>query len=117
MASSSTPSSDKYELDPVFLNSRREAIVIFGVWFLCLIWAVPVSYLMGYGQSVTPENVPVVFGIPRWTFWGIVFPWLVADVVTTWFCFRFFKEDELDVVDGEEAADDTATTASAGENA
>lgn len=106
MASSSPPSSDEFELDPVFLNSRREAVVIFGLWFLCFIWAVPVSYMMGYGQDIVPGNVPTIFGMPTWIFWGIVCPWLVADVVTTWLCFRFIKNDDLGVAP-EELAEST----------
>ena len=97
MEPSPTSSSEEFELDPVFLNSRREAWVIFGVWFLCMIWAVPVSYMMGYGHEIVPGNVPTVFGMPTWIFWGIVCPWLVADVVTTWICFRFIKNDDLGV--------------------
>ena len=31
--------------DPVFLHSRREALVIFAVWLAALAWAVPFCYL------------------------------------------------------------------------
>jgi hypothetical protein len=109
MASSSPSSSDEFELDPVFLNSRREAVVIFGLWFLCSIWAVPVSYMMGYGQEVVPGNVPTIFGMPTWIFWGIVCPWLVADVVTTWLCFRYIRNDDLGV-SPEELAESAGTS-------
>ena len=108
MSSQPAADHDDYELDPVFLNSKREALVIFGVWFLCMIWTVPVSYMLGYGQHVTPGDVSTVMGIPTWTFWGVVFPWLIADVITTWFCFRFLKEDALD--DSEEDQVATAPT-------
>ena len=97
MESSSNSSSEEFELDPVFLNSRREAWCILGVWFLCLIWAVPVSYLMGYGRELTPGNVPTILGMPTWIFWGIVLPWLAADVITTWLCFRYIRNDNLGV--------------------
>ena len=111
---SDTPSaaSNDLELDPVFLNSRREAIVIFLLWFVCLLWAVPVSYMLGYGQEIEPGNVPTILGMPKWTFWGIVCPWLVADVVTTWLCFRFIKEDDLGRAEDEEPA---TTAAAAGD--
>ena len=114
MEPSSNSSSEEFELDPVFLNSRREAYVIFGVWFLCMIWAVPVSYMMGYGREIVPGNVPTVFGMPTWIFWGIVCPWLAADVFTTWLCFRFIKNDDLGVAPEElaeagDAGNETAT--------
>ena len=114
MASSSPSSSDEFELDPVFLNSRREAVVIFGLWFLCFIWAVPVSYVMCYGQEVIPGNVPTIFGMPTWILWGIVCPWLVADVVTTWLCFRYIRNDDMGVSPEElaESADESNQAAS-----
>jgi hypothetical protein len=113
MESPSKSSSEEFELDPVFLNSRREAWAIFGVWFLCLIWAVPVSYMMGYGQTVTPGNVPTILGMPVWIFWGIVCPWLVADVITTWFCFCYIKNDDLGVAPEELAERASEATADA----
>ena len=110
MSASPETGNEQYELDPVFLNSRREAKIIFCVWFLCLIWAVPVSYMLGYNQEVTPGDVETILGIPRWTFLGIFLPWLAADVITTWFCFRFLKEDDLGQADDEESADVAAAS-------
>ena len=34
MSASPETGNEQYELDPVFLNSRREAKIIFCVWFL-----------------------------------------------------------------------------------
>ena len=45
---SNTTESD-FELDPFFLHARREAIVIFLVWFIAMLWAVPYCYFTGYG--------------------------------------------------------------------
>lgn len=101
MSAAPESGNEQYEFDPVFLNSRREAKIIFGVWFLCLIWAVPVSYLLGYHQTVTPDNVETIVGIPTWAFWGLFLPWLAADVITTAFCFWYLKEDELGHADDE----------------
>lgn len=111
-AASSGP--DQFELDPVFLNSRREAAAIFLLWFLCLLWAVPVCYATGYGVDVVPGKVPTVLGMPSWVFWGLLLPWLVADGVTIWLCFRFIKDDPLGTVEGEEAVD-SKTAADDGE--
>jgi len=93
--------SEHYELDPVFLNSRREATAIFQLWFFCLLWAVPVSYTLGYTQEVVPDQVPTIMGMPSWVFWGLLLPWLTADAVTIWFCFRFIQNDDLGTVEGE----------------
>lgn len=113
MSSQPAPDRDEFELDPVFANSRREAVAIFLLWFVCLLWTVPVSYMLGYGRDVTPENVPMIMGIPTWTFWGVLVPWLAADVVTTWLCFRYIKDDDL----GQAEDELPATKATAGEDA
>lgn len=82
------------EYDPVFIHSRREAIVIFSTWLVALIWAVPYCYFNGYNVA-DPENIKTVLGIPAWLFWGIAVPWIVANIFTTWFCFAFMKDDDL----------------------
>jgi fatty acid desaturase len=101
MSSDTPDAADQYEFDPVFLNSRREAWAIFMTWFVVMIWAVPVCYLMGYEPDIDSSNVSMIMGIPTWVFWGIVLPWLVADVVTGWFCFKFMKNDDLGTADDE----------------
>lgn len=87
--------TEPFELDPVFLHSRREAVAIFLLWFFCLLWAVPVSYSMGFNQNVVPGEVPTTLGMPSWVFWGLLLPWLVADAVTIYLCFGFIKNDDL----------------------
>ena len=86
---------DRAELDPVFLNSRREAIVIFAIWVLAMLWAVPYCFFNGYYLNLDPENLRTIWGIPNWVFWGIVVPWLAADIFTIWFCLFFVSEDDL----------------------
>ena len=96
----------------VFLNSRREAIVIFGSWFVALCWSVPYCYIYGYGHQVDPETFSTTMGIPSWLFGGILLPWIVADVFTTWVCFFFMQDDELGTAGDEEghAAAEMAAT-------
>lgn len=89
-----TPAEEP-QYDPVFLNSRREAVFIFCVWAVALLWAVPFCYLNGYIHDTDPQTMSTVWGIPAWLFWGIAVPWLVADVVTMWFCFRFMAHDDI----------------------
>jgi len=94
--SSASSKSDQLEYDPVFLNSRKEAIVIFCLWAAGLIWSVPFCYFNGYlGSDIDVDSVTTVLGIPTWLFWGIFVPWIVADLFTTWFCFFYMKDDEL----------------------
>lgn len=79
--------------DPTFLNTRREAKVIFAVWVVALLWAVPACWLLGYGKP--PGEITTVLGVPSWVFWGIAVPWLVADVFTIWFCSSVMVDDDL----------------------
>ena len=91
----SSENSSQPEYDTLFLNSRREAIIIFCVWLAGFAWAVPYCYLNGYQGNIDPENLETIWGIPSWLFWGIFVPWIVADLFTTWFCFCYMKDDDL----------------------
>ena len=86
----SNPSST---LDPVFLHSRREAIIIFLVWVVALLWAVPYCYTTGY--NIDANELPLVYGVPAWVFGGIVMPWLLANIFTIVFCLRYMTDDDL----------------------
>ena len=85
------------ELDPVFVSSRREALIIVAVWFAALCWCVPYCYLTGYGKPVDAATLETVFGVPKWIFWGIAVPWLVADAFTIVFCLFVMRDDDLGV--------------------
>ncbi len=100
-----TAETGQFEYDPTFLHARKEAIIIFCVWLVGLIWAVPYCYLNGYGSGFDPDNFSTTLGIPTWLFWGIAVPWVVADIFTTWFCFCYMKDDDL----GEENDEESAT--------
>lgn len=95
MSSLDQKTGDRPEYSPVFLHGRREAIVIFSVWVLCLFWAVPFCYFTGYVKDFDPENFKMVLGMPAWLFWGILIPWIAADIFTAWFCLFYFKDDDL----------------------
>lgn len=104
------PSSVEY--DPTFLHARREAIIIFAVWAAALIWSVPYCYFSGYGTLSSPEQLQTIWGIPSWVFWGVFFPWLLADLFTVWFCFFYMADDDLgegrEDSDGSHGADSLA---------
>jgi hypothetical protein len=96
------PDNEKpIDYDPIFLNSRREAIVIFMIWLVCLVWSVPYCYCFGYVDSFDAASFSTILGVPSWLFWGIALPWLLADIVTTWFCFCYMKDDDVGVADDE----------------
>ena len=60
-----------------------------------MVWAVPFCYFNGYIDDFDPQNLQTVWGIPSWLFYGIVVPWIAADIFTIWFCFCYMKDDDL----------------------
>lgn len=86
---------EDYEPDPLFVDSRHEAGWILLMWACCFAWTMMVCLNYGYPDSIDPATFPTVFGIPAWVAWGIGFPWLVADVVTIWFCLFRMKDADL----------------------
>ncbi len=99
------------EYDPTFINSRKEAIIIFSVWILALLWTIPYCYLNGYPTDFDPDKMELVLGMPSWIVWGVAFPWMICNLFTVWFCLFYMKDDDL----GEN--DDLPTENSKPENA
>ena len=79
--------------DPVYTNSRREAVIVLIVWVLSLIWTVGYCGLAGYGD---PEQVKITLGLPAWILYGVAAPWMVATLFTIVFAFRFIADDDLE---------------------
>ena len=94
--STPAPAIDSPPDDPVFLNSRREFLIIMGVWAVCLLWVVPYCYLFGYHTISDPADLKLVLGMPSWVVWGIAVPWLLADIVTIILCLWVIKDDDLE---------------------
>lgn len=113
------PEDAKWEEDPVYRNSRREACLILGLWATCFAYTLTFCYLFGYtshepdpsatGPSIAatvgpledynrePESVtyPFGLGIPDWVFWGVGVPWLVCVVLSFFYGLVLFAEDDL----------------------
>ena len=93
------PSNESTKLDPVFVHSRRESVVLLVGFAVFFIWSVGVSYLLGYGATDVGagggEVVRMVLGMPHWVFWGVAAPWMGANVFTFWFCLCYMADDPL----------------------
>ena len=105
--SRSTSSLKRDRLSPVVVHARREALVILMAFVVCLIWSISCCYLLGY---TGPEDGPVarVLGMPSWVFWGVLVPWIAADVFALWFCFFFMADDPLGEAEDETGPDDVS---------
>ncbi|GIW82319.1 MAG: hypothetical protein KatS3mg105_4126 [Gemmatales bacterium] len=108
---------DRYQEDPRFLNARREAWMILGLWLVAFVWTVSYCYLFGYlshppsanatGGDIArvvgelesfnrePTSLRMYFGIPDWVFWGIAVPWVLCIAASFAFCLLIYREDEL----------------------
>ncbi len=107
------------EPDPLFVASFREARWILLMWVSCFVWTLTVCLNFGYPETVDPQSFPTVLGIPAWVAWGIAFPWLIANVVTIWFCLCVMEDADLgDDVGAAEAAPaaDSAAAPAAGDS-
>ncbi|HUG18894.1 MAG TPA: DUF997 family protein [Planctomycetaceae bacterium] len=91
----SPPKTDDSDWDPVYIHSRREAILIICTWLVALLWTVPYCYLNGYLPAEVSREVTFIWGMPSWVFYGIACPWMIANLFTVWFCFGFFEDDDL----------------------
>ncbi len=97
MTSPLPPPGDEYEPDPLFVDSLREAGWILLMWVACFVWTLSFCLTNGYPKpgDVNPETFSTVLGMPAWVAYGIALPWLIADVVTIWFCIFRMKDADL----------------------
>jgi hypothetical protein len=89
-------SADRFEYDPVYLQSTRELGVIVLLFLGFFIWSVGACYWLGYGEGESANGkIAVILGMPAWVFWGIFLPWIGVDIAALWFCFFYMKDDDL----------------------
>ena len=101
----SPSSTQRDRFDPLVLHARRETLVILAAFVVCMVWSIGCCYSFGYlGQGGGP--MAKVLGMPSWVFWGVVVPWLAADLFAVWFCFFFMVDDPLGEVEDESPRDD-----------
>ncbi|MDZ4783115.1 MAG: DUF997 family protein [Planctomycetia bacterium] len=79
--------------DPVVRSSRREALWIFLIWCVTLIYCVTYCAAYGYGRSA--EELTFVLGFPSWVFWGVIVPWGVCTVLSAAFTWFVISDDPL----------------------
>ncbi|MCA9077443.1 MAG: DUF997 family protein [Planctomycetaceae bacterium] len=82
--------------DPVYLNARREALVILCLWAAAMMWAVPYCYFFGYHPVGDPAELKTILGIPSWVFWGVVVPWGTCCLASVALALWFIKDEDLE---------------------
>ncbi|RMF44045.1 MAG: DUF997 family protein [Planctomycetota bacterium] len=87
------------ELDPVFVHARREALVLLIIFAVFLVVVLATCYSLGTAHAADAVDHALVWGMPRWVWWGIVVPWGAANLVTAWFTLSFMREDALEAAE------------------
>lgn len=86
-------------LDPVLRSARREAALALLLWLAAAVYTIGYCYTYGYIDIHNPppnESLALIWGIPSWVFWGILCPWGVCFLVSTWFAFVFIQDAPLE---------------------
>ena len=83
-------------------------MVILAAFAVCLVWSVTWCYLAGY-RGPGEAGLATVLGMPSWVFWGVLVPWLGADLFACWFCFFFMADDPLGECEDETEPGDGTT--------
>ena len=86
--------------DPVLVSARREALIVGSVWVVAMLYSVLYCYTHGYRRDVS--TLKLIWGIPDWTFWGVVVPWVLCVVFSLIFGAFFMRDEAL----GDEADSD-----------
>lgn len=84
----------------VLRNSLRELRWMLGLWAVLLAWVVGYCSLVGY--SDVGETPAMVLGLPAWVVWGVLAPWIVATVASSWFAIYRITDDDLNESDPDE---------------
>ncbi len=80
-------------------RSLKEAIWILGIWVGFASWVLGYAAVHAYPKD--PSSMGLTFGLPTWVVWGILVPWILATMITIWFCL-FVMEDHQNEADGDE---------------
>ena len=108
MSPQTNKDSDDWELDPLFLQARREMWMVLGLFSISLIWTISAANWLGY-QAPLPADVDrlsLTWGMPTWVFWSVIAPWILLDVVAVWFCFYYMQDEP--VAQGPTSAEDNS---------
>lgn len=79
----------RFDEDPRFVQTNREALLSLGLFLLCMMW----WFFSGYGLSDVSTRV---FGFPLWLFMSCIVGYLMFNACIVWVVGRFFKEMPLD---------------------
>ncbi len=66
-------------------------------WIVFFTWVIGYSSSAGYAVSEHAE-VEMMWGIPRWVFFGWVIPLLVANGFTAWFCLYKMQDEPMEEI-------------------
>ncbi len=93
-------------------RSLGEAKWILLIWLGSFVWTLVYCGYFGY-QSVNPETLETVMGMPDWVFWGVAVPWVLTSLASIAFAIFGIHDEPLTTqlnVSVNEATDTEALT-------
>ena len=88
-------SNQRVDTGASFRQCLLELKWMVGTWVVFFAWVIGYSSVAGYAAAEQAE-VEMVWGIPRWVFFGWVIPLLVANVFTIWFCLCKMQDEPME---------------------
>lgn len=85
--------------DPVYVSSRREAILVFVIFAIACTHTVVYTTTFGYNRPI--DSLRFVFGFPDWVFYGIVVPWGLCVLISWGFGALFVRDEDLGEDEGD----------------
>lgn len=80
--------------DPVYKSSLREFWVVLATWLILCVYTLTFCHVRGY--DLMSDEIACTWGVPDWALYGVIAPWLLCNVFSFWFCFRFIEDGELE---------------------
>ncbi|QVL34553.1 hypothetical protein KIH39_11790 [Telmatocola sphagniphila] len=78
-----------------FRNSRREACFVLAVWLAALLWTLIYCSQHAYQSQPILSRSELIFGVPKWVFWGIAAPALACSGITLLYGLFGIQDDFL----------------------
>lgn len=88
---------ENWEEDPRFKQCNREFFVTLILFSFNIVLLIGLSVFFGHG--VSGEEMPMVFGLPAWFFWGGIAASIIFCIASILMVILFFKDMSLEARD------------------
>lgn len=75
------------------MRCRVEAVVALALWMVAGAYSITVCYFLGYYKKV--QDLKLIWGMPHWTVYGVLIPWVVLILANSWYSLVYLQDDDL----------------------